>query len=274
MIYDIGTKEAAFKFIKNFLNLEWYEFINEYEIECKNNIDTFLGKREVDFDALNVEDLKYMGFHVTTNWDDSEEIKKYGLRDLQIVLTENTNLKKFLQDYGISFDIKSKILLFNGEKIDIDYEKYIKKGALVRNEKEESIKNVGKKIYNDYQVNAFFSIDDMLSYGSEIEKYPEFLHTLSGLIPIVNDAKDLWTKKSKRRVISFTADFNQLLKLQYYANENECNDDINNIVLKKLLIKNAIKRSVGNSVGTYLFLKKGVTITPEQITDYDYRNIK
>lgn len=245
MIYDIGTKEAAFKFIKKFLNSEWYEFINEYEIECKNNIDTFLEKREVDFDALNVENLKYRGFHVTTNWDDSEEIKKYGLRDLQIVLTENTNLKKFLQDYGISFDIKSKILLFNG-----------------------------KKIYNDYQVNAFFSIDDMLSYGSEIEKYPEFLHTLSGLIPIVNDAKALWTKKSKRRVISFTADFNQLLKLQYYANENECNDDINNIVLKKLLIKNAIKRSVGNSVGTYLFLKKGVTITPEQITDYDYRNIK
>lgn len=271
MIYDIGTKESAFEFIKSFLNLEWDEFMYEYEKE--GDIDKFCKNLEVYFDGLNVEDLKYRGFHVTTNCDDSKEIRKYGLRDLQIVLTENTNLKKFLQDYGIKFDISGKILLYNEEQIDIDFEKDIGAGAYMTN-KEKAIKAISNKIYNDYQVDAFFSIDEMVSYGSVLEKYPEFLNTLAKLIPKFNSAQDLWEKQSKHHVISFKADFNQLSMYPHYQNEYECNDDINNIVFKKICINNAIKRCTGYSVGMLLIVKRGVIIAPGQITDYDYMNIK
>ena len=50
-----------------------------------------------------------MAFQVTSNSNDCADIKKYGLRNLQWVLSNDTELNRFLDENHICFDIEKKV---------------------------------------------------------------------------------------------------------------------------------------------------------------------
>lgn len=267
MIYDISTPVSAFQFIQKCLNITCSDFMNEYVIECNNDFDIFWNKRKDNLALLDIENLKYKGLHVTSNWNECVEIKKNGLRDLKLVLSEDTNLKKFLQDYGVKFDIKGKTLFIDNRRIDIDYEKN-KKIKTYFTDQEKSIKAVGRKIYSDSQVNAFFSMDAIFSYGSDIYCRPEFLMNLSKCDSKIRDIENVWRDKSQGYIVVFVADFNQLSSLTFYKNDYEYERDNNRIHLKKCIIERAIKRYFNFKIEECMYIKKDVTIEPNKIIEY------
>ena len=52
------------------------------------------------------------------------KIKKYGLHNLQWVLSNDTDLNRFLKENNVKFDVKSKVMYIGDVAYDIDYEKY------------------------------------------------------------------------------------------------------------------------------------------------------
>ncbi|WP_366923892.1 hypothetical protein MFMK1_000811 [Metallumcola ferriviriculae] len=268
MIFDISTPDAAFKFIQDFFNITGSGFIDEYIIECNNDFDSFWNKRLDYIDSTNIDHLKYKALHVTSNWDDCLEIKMQGIKNLQAVLSEQTTLRNLLLEYGVKFDIENKALVIGEKVIDIDYDKF--RGRFRLTSEEERIREVARKIYFDPQVNAFFSIDDIARYGTDIHCRPEFLMNLSSLIPRIKEVEKIWCTKSKGYIVTFLADFDQFAWYSFYDYEDNYWEDMESrLILKKWLISNAVSRSFergGSEIIAYM--GSGVTITPEQIIDY------
>lgn len=270
LIFDISTPDSAFKFIQDFFKISGREFIQEYIIESKSDLDRFWERNYNYIESIDITALKYKVLHVTSNWDDCSEIKSKGLYNLQKVLSEETILSKLLSEHGLHFDIKNKVLYYHGKEFDIDYSKYRGKYGLTR--KEEYLREVARKIYFDPQINGFFAIDNVYQYGTNIHKRPEILMNLVNLFPNLKEVEKLWCDKSKGYIVSFIADFNQFAWFSFYDNEYEYYEDQDSwLKLKEWIISKAISRSFEHGdTGTeiYAYMNIDTIIQPEQILEY------
>lgn len=89
---------------------------------------------------------------------------------IQEVLKRDTVISRALGHYGIFFDIENRILHCNGEKYDIDYEKYRSRHFL--SGLDEKLDRIAHRVYYDYCVNGFLLNDDVLDYGTSIHERP------------------------------------------------------------------------------------------------------
>lgn len=270
LIFDISTPDSAYKFIQDFFKITGSKFIDEYIIESNNDFDTFWERNYNYIESVDITNLKYKVLHVTTNWDNCSEIRTKGIYNLQRVLSAQTTLSSLLSERGIQFDIENKILYVDGKEIDIDYDKYRGEYGLTR--KEEYLREVGRKIYFDPQINGFFAVDDVYGYGTNIHLRPEFLMNLANLFPQLKNVEELWSEKSKGYIVYFIADFNQFAWYSFYDNENEYNEDEDSrLILKKWIISRAVSRSFDQKdAGAEIFAYMGIetTIHPDQILEY------
>lgn len=201
MLFDIRTPDTAYYFLQEFLGVPFQDFIREYIIECNSDFDEFWNRWVDRVQNINIDDLEYIALHVTSNNDNCLEIKTNGIKNLQLVLSEATNLKALLLAHGIRFDIEKKLLYADQRVIDIDYEKY--RGQYGLSPIEKKIERVAHKIYYDYQVNAFFSNNDVCDYGTLIHQRPEFLYNLIELFPQLKAIEDEWIEKNKGYIITY-----------------------------------------------------------------------
>ncbi|RDW16581.1 hypothetical protein CWR48_16195 [Oceanobacillus arenosus] len=113
--------------------------------------------------------------HVTTNNDECSSIKKYGLINLQQAILLDTPLNKYLQNHGVQIDLAKKQIHYKGEIYEIakDY-----RGLAGR----DSAEWVSFKLFEDYQINSFFSSENVLNYGGNVNENPEFLYNLAQLL--------------------------------------------------------------------------------------------
>lgn len=242
LIFDISTPDSAYKFVQDFFKISGSAFIDEYIIESNNNFDTFWERNYNYIRDIDIIDLKYKVLHVTSNSDNCAEIKTKDINNLQKVLSKQTILSRLLSGHGLHFDIENKIMVADGRKIDIDYDRYRMEFSLA--EKEAHIREIGRKIYFDPQINGFFAVDDVIWYGSDIHLRPEFLMNLTNLFPHLKKVEKLWTEKSKGYIVSFIADFNQFAWYTFYGNEDEYyEDEESRLELKKWIISKAVSRS-------------------------------
>lgn len=270
MIFDIRTPDSAYEFIKDFFKITGSEFIDEYVIRCNNNFEEFWDKHLNYIDSVNIDSLKYTVFHVTTNWNECYDIKNGGIKNLQKVLSEQNELNTLLLSYGVRFDIDNKVLITDNRVIDIDYEKYRKNYML--SDYEKKIAAVAHKIYYDFQVNGFFSNNNVINYGTKIHIRPEFLLNLTSLVPRLAEAEEYWGKSSNGYIVTFLAEFEQFAWDSFYAHEYEYWDDIENkLQLKKWIISKAINRCSDN-LDSYseeiAYMDANTIIKPDQIIDY------
>lgn len=269
MIFDIQSIASSEKFIEEFFNTPIIKFIEKYIIQYNSDFDEFWIANKEYINSVDISDLKFKVIHVTSNMDECSEIKTNGIKNLQIVLSENTTLNTLLSNHGVQFDIKNKILIAKDEAIDIDYKKYCNRYNLSLYE--EKIKSVARKVYLDYQVNGFFSIKDVISYGTNIHKRPEFIFNLVELIPGLRKMQNHWIENSKGYIITFLAENDQFQNISFDAFEESYYDKKEQeLKLKRWLLNNAmdciIDCSINNS-GIIAYMNSNTTIRPEQILE-------
>ena len=87
MDFDLRTCNSAFDFILDLLQMKSNEYVEELIMNSGNDFEVFW-ERNIDRIAkVNVHDIKVMAFHVLGSLDQCEEIKKNGLKNLQMVLS-------------------------------------------------------------------------------------------------------------------------------------------------------------------------------------------
>ena len=107
--YDITNPNTSFDWLHEVLHMKQGGLIDEYCLECHNDFDTFYEKYRSIIDKIDIENLEIVAFQVTSNSNDCADIKKYGLRNLQWVLSNDTELNRFLDENHICFDIEKKV---------------------------------------------------------------------------------------------------------------------------------------------------------------------
>lgn len=95
---------------------------------------------------------------------------------MQWVLSNETDLKRLLQENSVNFDIESKLLYIDNVAYDVDYGHYKNLDGISR--RSNQLCKIAHKIYYDFQINAFLFCKDIYDY-STIHETPEFLYTLS-----------------------------------------------------------------------------------------------
>ena len=200
--YDLTSYEGILESLSKYLNIEPTQIVNYISRrQIKFDLVEFLEDFCIGDEQLLSFELSLVSLHVTNNDDDCAAIKKYGLINLQEVVSSETTLGTYLRNEGIYIDI---------EKKEIDYQG--KTYSISEGSKSDDSKLVYYKLYKDYQINSFLSRDNVLDYG--VETMPEFLENLSDLLNS-NDILDNWLKlNNKCYVVKFVA------PLTDYANDN------------------------------------------------------
>lgn len=245
------------------------EYLTELIIKCENDFEQFW-KRNIDkISDVNISDLQIIAFHVVGALDDCKDIRENGLMNLQEVLKRDTVISGMLSHYGLIFDIENKILNCNGEKYDIDYEKY--RGRRFLSELDEKLDRIAYRVYYDYCVNGFLLNDNVKDYGTSIHERPEFLITLVGLSQKVEELDEFWRNHSKSYVVNFYATLEQVHRFNFnldehrdppYEDWNELDDDMK---VKKWMLSYAIDRANNNLDMQCLYVRDEIIIPPNQI---------
>lgn len=269
MIFDFSTPDLAYEWLLEILSISGEELIDSYILKCNKNLDSFIEKHLDAIQGIDINSMDFIVFHVTSNSNQCSEIKKHGIKNLQKVLVEPSELSLFLDNQGIKFDVDSKKIYFSDKIYNIDYETYKnQKESLTFQEKR--LKNIARKIYFDHQINGFFFSEDIFNYGTGIDKSPEFLLTLSALNSTSNYLGDQWSKTRKGYVIKFKAKLNQFENYTFYDNVNDYLNDSQSDweKLKRWMISHAIDCSFSELyTDVYAYMKPLTDVFPEQIIE-------
>ena len=265
--YDITNPDAAYEWLYSVLDMKRGDFISDYVLESRNDFDTFFVRHLKEAERLDIDQLKLVAIHVTTNGDDCAEIKKNGLKDLQKVLQEETELSMFLKKRGIWFDIPSKIMHIDDKNFDIDYKKYTNWDRMIK--QVDALYNIGRKIFYDHQVNGFLFSKDVYDYGT-IHEAPEFLLTLSEFDRDTVGINDEWAAASKPYVIKYRAKITEFEYYTFYEGQEDYLQDYHNgwIGLKKILFQKAVRSAFSElSSDVYAYMKPERIIEPARIIE-------
>lgn len=270
MLFDIRTHASAINFLQEFLQTDFASIEYEYIVEDNLDFNIFWAKWLDQISSISIDEIKYLAFHVTSSSNDCLEIKSNGIKNLQSVLSEKTNLKSKLQEYGVRFDIENKLLFYRQQEINIDYDKY--KGHFDLSPFEKRIERVAHKIYYDFQVDAFFLNCDISNYGTRIHQRPEFLYNLVNLFPELKDMENEWIDASKGYIVTFHASFDQFAWFTFYEQDYEYQDDLEKkLKLKKWLVSRAISRIFdppSDYSKVFAYMKPEIIILPNQIIEF------
>lgn len=173
---DLTEREIMMYIALNRDECDPVEFLNHFNIDDEKLMDT---------------ELMISSLHVTTNNDECCSIKRYGLTNLQQSVLLDTPLKRYLEDRGISINISNKEIVFKGEIYNITKEY---KGL----ERRSSSEWVSYKLYEDYQINSFFSCANALEYGGNVSSRPEFLMNLANFLKLGSIEKD-WERDTDNK---------------------------------------------------------------------------
>ncbi|WP_411677857.1 hypothetical protein [Caproicibacter sp.] len=271
MTFNISSPNEAFDCLLDFLGLSGSDYIHEYYIECDADNNRFLEKHSDKLEAMDLEDVAFLVLHVTSNYDQCKNIKEHGVKNLQEVLSEDTPLNNFLMVHGLTFDVQAKRMIWNDLEYNIDYDSYRDKSYNL-SKIEKNIKEIGRKIYFDNQINGFFYTQDAKKYGTNIHLYPEFLFTISNLAPELSHIKDEWSAKCQGYLLYMLVNFNQLAWYSFacYTDKYDFDDDKldNWSQLKNWMWSLAIDVANSNiSLDKYAYMKQNTVINPDQIMD-------
>ena len=104
-LYDITNPNVAYNWLYEALKMKQGDLIDAYCLECHKDVNAFYEKYRIVMDSIDIEKLEIAAFHVTTCVDDCNEIKLYGLHNLQWVLENDTQLRRFLKQNYISLSL-------------------------------------------------------------------------------------------------------------------------------------------------------------------------
>ncbi|QGH20224.1 hypothetical protein [Clostridium butyricum] len=237
-IFDITNFETALSFLCNYLAINEEQVINFITSNSKDyDIEEFIDEFSINIDSLDIDNVKAVVIHTTTNNDECNTIKKYGLLNLQQAVTVNTPLKLYLKRWKIVFDIENKTMWLNDKLFDITYNN---RNNPYHADYDEALQDIARKLYFDFQINGFFCTEDVREYGGRVHERPEFLNNLSEKFkhkPI----EDKWKENSKCYLIKFSSMLDYFTHFTFYKDKDEYLEDFNTkVILKRWLINKAL----------------------------------
>ncbi|CEH28314.1 hypothetical protein AM501_05245 [Aneurinibacillus migulanus] len=227
--YDITTYEASLDSLSRLTNRSGNDIKNYIILNGQNySVSNFLEEFTIDKDQLLEKDIWLTSLHVTTNNDNCASLKKHGLLNLQEAVLLNTPLNYYLKEHNITFDLERKIVQHNNKIYDISKEF----SGFSYDKKERALDFIVFKLFEDYQLNGFFSYDNVLTYGGYVNRRPEFLYNLAELLNLPNLEYD-WVKNNRCYVIKFIAPINDYTDWNFINKSELKYLDQNQIELKK-----------------------------------------
>lgn len=262
--FDVTSSDKAYGFLLDVLGLKSDDLVMEYLVECGRDIDLFLERNAHRLATLNINDVRFVGFHVTASLDDCREIKESGLKDLQYVLGHNTVLSRLLKQSGITFDIENRVMCVNGRSFDIDYEHY--RGRRFFTPEEKYIDDIAHRIYYDFCIDGFLVNDNIEEYGTYIHERPEFLSKLIKMSPKAKRLDEFWRSQSTPYKVFFYATVDQIHKFTFGLEKNyDLYTDSEQESIKNWMIRMAIDQAFDPGGEHYIYIRDYQHIPPEQI---------
>lgn len=264
MDFDLTTPNNAYSFLLETLCISGSDFIKEYAINSSSNFDLFWKRNYKKLNAIDIRNMHFIAFHVVGSLDGCQEIQQLGIRNLQYVLNNNTKMAHLLSRCNVKFDIENCKMFYKDKVYNIDYDYY--KNLISKSPIEEKLDSIAHRIYYDFCINGFMANDEIEAYGTEIHKRPEFIYTLSKLIPEVKRLDNFWKSKSEPYKVVFYATIDQIHKFNFdlEKNSNEfTEEELTHI--KRWVFSNAIDRAFSNISERYIYIRDEVHIPPEQI---------
>lgn len=267
--FDLRTPDSSYDFLLTLFNMSGQEYIEELIINSDNEFEKFWDRNEAKVNDISLDNIRVLGFHVVGSLDECREIRSQGLKNLQKVLSENTQLSRMLKSYGVIFDVKRHLLLYKDKEYNVDYDWYRHNDYSMPPEK--YLEPIAHRVYYDYCVNGFMMNDDVFSYGTNIHQRPEFMMKLSGAFPELKKMEDDWAERSKSYKVNFYATIDQIHRFNFDLNETQeelTENEINQI--KRWMVSRAIDRANSDLFSeVFLYIKDEIDIPPEQITSCD-----
>lgn len=163
------------------------DFVNYEKLDAEEAERQFIAKFKINNDLLDFDNCYIRVKHISTSYDKLECIKKYGMRDLIFLLTEDTLLKRFLQNYNLQINYSEKY-------IDIDGTKYYIKDYNTCDKDEFSypyrrnMSNIYHKLYYFRgEIEAFYKATEKAMYNySTILRCPEIISNLDQFLKHIN----------------------------------------------------------------------------------------
>lgn len=267
-MYDITNPNAAYDWLCETLQIKKNRFIENYIIKCNNIFNIFYERYRSVIDEIDIENLEIVAFQVTSNSDECSNIKKYGLHNLQWVLSNETDLKRLLQENSVNFDIESKLLYIDNVAYDVDYGHYKNLDGISR--RSNQLCKIAHKIYYDFQINAFLFCKDIYDY-STIHETPEFLYTLSLLNEKTKGIDSKWKNICKSYVVKFKCKLKDFAYFTFYGDKIEYEKDKqdNWSSVRKWLLLQACESAFSNLESeVFAYMKPEIVIKPENIIEY------
>lgn len=241
LIFDITNSESAFEFLKGFLHIDPERIMKFITSNPKDYyVSDFIEVNNINLKDLSINDVEMVVVHVTTNNDDCESIKKYGLLNLQQALTMNTPLKKHLKKNGIEFDIYNNIISLNSEFRELKYDTETDEEDMAEDRKR--MNEVARKIYFDHQINGYFCVKNFRDYGGNVHERPEIINDIANLFRKGGQKfEDEWKINSREYLIKFKASieyfiwYNFYSKKCYYEDDFESKEEIKHWLIDKAL---------------------------------------
>ncbi len=258
MIYDIRTPESATQTLADATGIPYNIWVYEsYLFDGCAGTDYLCDIIEKYNGHLpSFDDLYLIISHITTSANSCAEIAENGIGDLQSAYRNtNSELRQFLDRNGISIDLDSAYLSYNGQRYSIEYDG----DNCPRDDESTEYKawSVGGKFYFDNGLCGFFAIDPEISYGGSVHIRPEILYNIDELLN--TDLADEWKNSHSAYEITFKIHSREL---DLYSQNND--DDEEKVI--GLLLK-AFNEMCSGPSEVLAQCKPDVIITPDKIID-------
>lgn len=263
LVYDFTTFESTLNSLQCLLKIDERSIIKYCARNRDNyNVDDFLKDVEFSKQTLIDIELSLVSLHVTTAYNRSE-LNNRPILNLQEVIKNHTPFKGYLESKNIEIVVDAKKLIFEGKTIDLNKEY---KGIT------SEIDWIVYKLYHDYQINSFFHSVNVLKYGGNVSRRPEFLHNLSRFLGDTSIEYD-WVNQVECFVIKYQT---QLLDFADFTFSNDASDweflDAYEIKLRKIeWVINQSLRIINNelfhgSIGDcFAYMKPTVVVSSSDI---------
>lgn len=262
-IYDLTSYEKARDSLSKLVGINKIDIevflhknANDYDCLYKRFIELF----NIDVESLDISKLYLKIMQVTTNGDNCQSIKRYGLLNTQDAIKEDTYLGNFLISKGIEVDFDNEIIKYNGRK-------YCRTSKI-----NHKIDLCCTKLFSKchYPINAFIYSDNPLNYGGGVKERPELI---SNFADVFGDCIEKeWINSTKCFLIIAKVSIYDLDYSVFCDWQDTFEDDKDNIIKEWLIsrsldVMHDLKIKSSHS-DIYAYLKPELKIQPENIIQY------
>lgn len=254
--YDIRNSSVALTTLEQITGVAesvWDEnLIHEREFQYIEDYVEAIVDKHGSF-PISYKEFEFVYFHVTTSSNRCESIYQNGILDLRRSYEcEESEIRRFLDEQGVFFDIENRKLIYRNEEFDITYGKCPYSGS-----REYKCWSIGRKLYYDYTTCGFLSVCERSPYGGQVHLRPEILWDIDNLLHL--NLEEKWIQSHKAYEVVATVSGENIV---YQGDDDQSDrEKVINYITK------AYMAAYYNTSEEVLLMKNGVMIPPESILE-------